>query len=117
MKKLSSIFLFFFLIFGFWILNFGFPLQAGAATYTVTEEFTTTTSKDAAATTAIWDTQSGGKVRLPLDVSLGGRGGANQALWDGKSLGREFVGNGMYFYKIISGDQVIGSGKLVIFDQ
>jgi hypothetical protein len=34
--------------------------QIFAVTYQVTEELTTTTYKDAANTTAIWDTQSGG---------------------------------------------------------
>jgi hypothetical protein len=28
----------------------------------------------------------------------------------------EIVGNGMYIYKIISGDRVIGSSKVVILD-
>jgi hypothetical protein len=46
----------------------------------------------------------------------GGNAGTNQISWNGKSMGNEVVGNGMYFYKIISGDQVIGSGKMVVFE-
>jgi len=49
--------------------------------------------------------------------SAGGRGGTNQASWNGKTLGGEVAGNGIYLYKIISGSTVIGSGKLVVFDQ
>ena len=42
--------------------------------------------------------------------------GLNQVTWNGESMGNDVVGNGMYLYKIISGNEVIGTGKLVIFD-
>jgi hypothetical protein len=88
------------------------PMSGGSTTI----QYTLTT--DATITIIIYDVTGHEMKRMKFrGGSQGGRGGANQALWDGKSLGREFVGNGMYFYKIISGDQVIGSGKLVIFDQ
>jgi hypothetical protein len=46
----------------------------------------------------------------------GGRAGVNQITWDGRSIFNQPVGNGMYVYKIISGNRVIGSGKLVVLD-
>jgi len=46
----------------------------------------------------------------------GGMAGLNQVTWNGESMGNDVVGNGMYLYKIISGNEVIGTGKLVIFD-
>jgi hypothetical protein len=46
----------------------------------------------------------------------GGRAGINQVAWNGRSIFGDVVGNGMYLYKIISGNKVIGSGKLVVLD-
>jgi hypothetical protein len=46
----------------------------------------------------------------------GGRGGTNQVTWNGRSMFGEPVGNGMYIYKIISGNEVIGSGKFVVLE-
>ena len=46
----------------------------------------------------------------------GARAGVNQIEWDGRSIFGEVVGNGMYVYKIISGDKAIGTGKLVVMD-
>jgi hypothetical protein len=46
----------------------------------------------------------------------GGRAGVNTVSWDGRGLINEVVGNGMYLYKIISGNKAIGSGKLVVID-
>jgi hypothetical protein len=75
-------------------------------------------STDATITIIIYDISGHEVKRMKFrGGSQGGRGGTNQAAWDGRSLGREVVGNGMYFYKIISGNSVIGSGKLVILDQ
>jgi hypothetical protein len=48
--------------------------------------------------------------------SNGGRTGLNEIVWDGRSIFGEVAGNGMYVYKIISGGNVIGTGKLVIRD-
>jgi hypothetical protein len=48
--------------------------------------------------------------------SEGGRAGINQVEWNGRSIFGDVVGNGMYLYKIISGNKVIGSGKLVVLD-
>ncbi len=46
----------------------------------------------------------------------GGRAGINQVIWNGHSIFGEAVGNGMYVYKIISGNSVIGTGKIVVLD-
>jgi len=46
----------------------------------------------------------------------GGRAGVNQIEWDGHDVFGEVVGNGMFVYKIISGNKVIGTGKLVVLD-
>ena len=76
-----------------------------------------TLSTDAAITIIIYDITGHEVKRMKFSSGTsGGRGGTNQAAWDGRSLGREVAGNGMYFYKIISGNEVIGSGKLVILD-
>jgi len=88
------------------------PMSGGSTTIQYT------LSTDATITIIIYDITGHEIKRMKFrGGSQGGRGGTNQASWDGRSLGGEFVGNGMYLYKIISGDQVIGSGKLVIFDQ
>ncbi len=47
----------------------------------------------------------------------GGRAGLNSVEWNGKSIFGDVAGNGMYIYKIISSNKVIGSGKLVVFDK
>jgi len=76
-----------------------------------------TLSTDAAITIIIYDITGHEVKRMKFSSGTsGGRGGTNQAAWDGRSLGREVAGNGMYLYKIISGNEVIGSGKLVIFE-
>ena len=46
----------------------------------------------------------------------GGRAGINTVTWNGRTIMNDVAGNGMYVYKIITNNQVIGSGKLVIFD-
>ncbi len=46
----------------------------------------------------------------------GGRAGVNSVIWNGSNLFGEVSGNGMYIYKIISKNKVIGTGKLVILD-
>jgi phage protein U len=75
-------------------------------------------SKDAAITLVIYDTNGHQIKRVRYGAgTAGGRGGTNQAEWNGTSVGGDIVGNGMYFYKIISGDEIIASGTLVIFDQ
>jgi hypothetical protein len=76
-----------------------------------------TLSKDATITIIIYDISGHEVKRIKFSSGTsGGRGGTNQVGWNGRSLGGEVVSNGMYLYKIISGDKVIGSGKLVIFD-
>ena len=76
-----------------------------------------TLSTDAAITIIIYDITGHEVKRIKRGAGTnGGRGGTNQADWDGRSLGRDFAGNGMYLYKIISGNEVIGSGKLVVFE-
>jgi len=46
----------------------------------------------------------------------GGRAGINSVSWNGKDLFEDVVGNGMYVYKIVSGNKVIAIGKLVVLD-
>jgi len=76
-----------------------------------------TLSTDATIIIIIYDITGHEVKRMKFNSgSSGGRGGTNQALWDGKYLSGEIGGNGMYFYKIISGNNVIGSGKLVILE-
>jgi len=75
-------------------------------------------STDAAITIIIYDITGHEVKRMKFSSgTAGGKGGTNQVNWNGISLGGEVVGNGMYLYKIISGDKVIGSEKLVIFDR
>jgi len=76
-----------------------------------------TLSKDATITIIIYDISGHEVKRMKYGAGTSGaRGGMNQVGWNGRSLGGEVVGNGIYLYKIISGNQVIGSGKLVIFE-
>ena len=87
------------------------PMEGGSTTIQYT------LSTDATITIMIYDISGHEIKRMKFSSgSAGGRGGTNQASWDGKSIGREVVGNGMYFYKIISGNEVIGSGKVVVFE-
>lgn len=83
----------------------------------VTTTIQYTLSRDAATTIIIYDITGQEVKRMRFSSGTnGGRGGTNQVNWDGRSLGGEVAGNGMYIYKIISGDSVIGSGKLVVLD-
>jgi hypothetical protein len=76
-----------------------------------------TLSKDATVTVLIYDITGHETKRMRFNSGTNGaRGGTNQISWDGRSLGGQVAGNGMYLYKIISGNGVIGSGKLVVLD-
>ena len=76
-----------------------------------------TLSTDATITIILYDMTGHEVKRMKFGAgTAGGRGGANQIGWNGQSMGGEVVGNGMYLYKIISGTEVIGSGKIVIFE-
>ncbi|MFH1709705.1 MAG: T9SS type A sorting domain-containing protein, partial [bacterium] len=76
-----------------------------------------TLSTDATITLIIYDITGHEVKRMKFSSgSSGGRGGINQITWSGETLGGDIAGDGMYLYKIISGDKVLGSGKLVIFD-
>lgn len=87
------------------------PMSGGSTTIQYT------LSTDATITIIIYDITGHEVKRMKFrSGTAGGKGGTNQVNWNGISLGGEVVGNGMYLYKIISGDKVIGSGKLVIFD-
>jgi len=46
----------------------------------------------------------------------GGRAGYNAVTWNGVTDFGAVVGNGIYVYKITSGNKVIGTGKLVVLD-
>lgn len=76
-----------------------------------------TLSKDAAVSVIIYDI-TGHEVKRIYSPSRaeGGRAGINTVAWDGKSLFGKVSGNGMYVFKIISRNKVIGSGKIVILD-
>jgi hypothetical protein len=74
-------------------------------------------SRDATVTIIIYDITGHEVKRMKFaSGTSGGRGGTNQVSWNGRSMGGEIVGNGMYIYKIISGSTVIGSSKVVIMD-
>jgi hypothetical protein len=76
-----------------------------------------TLSRDSAVTIVIYDITGHETKRMRFNSGAnGGRGGTNQISWDGRTLGGEVAGNGMFIYKIISGDSVIGNGKLVVLD-
>jgi len=47
---------------------------------------------------------------------MGGRAGYNQFEWSGVSDFGGYIGNGIYVIKITSGNKVIGTGKIVVFD-
>ncbi|MFC1767888.1 hypothetical protein ACFLZ2_05010 [Candidatus Margulisiibacteriota bacterium] len=47
----------------------------------------------------------------------GGQAGINTIEWDGKSMGGQVVGNGMYIYIITSGGRKISTGRLVVRDE
>lgn len=88
------------------------PMSGGSTTIQYT------LSSDATITIMIYDITGHEIKRMKFGSgSQGGRGGTNQAAWDGKTLGGGFAGNGIYLYKIISGNNVIGSGQVVVFDQ
>ena len=87
------------------------PLSGAATTIQYT------LSRDAGVTLLIYDITGQEIKRMRFGSGTnGGRGGTNQVNWNGRSLGGDVAGNGMYLYKIISGDTVIGSGKLVVLD-
>ena len=74
-------------------------------------------STDATITLIVYDITGHEVKRMKFGAgNQGGRGGTNQVSWNGQSMGGEVVGNGMYIYKLISGDQVIGSGKVVVYE-
>jgi hypothetical protein len=76
-----------------------------------------TLSRDSEVTIVIYDITGHETKRMRFTSGAnGGRGGTNQVSWDGRTLGGEVAGNGMFIYKIISGDSVIGNGKLVVLD-
>ena len=45
---------------------------------------------------------------------MGGKAGENLVPWNGRTLFGEGVSNGIYIYKIISQNKVIGSGRLIV---
>ena len=46
----------------------------------------------------------------------GGRANVNNVVWNGRTLFNEVAGNGMYVYKLISRNRLLGTGKLVVKD-
>jgi flagellar hook assembly protein FlgD len=46
----------------------------------------------------------------------GGKAGYNEVPWSGKSDYSQVLGNGIYIFKIVHNNQVIGSGKIAILD-
>jgi len=46
----------------------------------------------------------------------GGRAGYNSFGWNGISDAGGIIGNGIYVYKITSGKEIIGTGKIVVYD-
>ncbi|MFA4906133.1 MAG: right-handed parallel beta-helix repeat-containing protein [Candidatus Margulisiibacteriota bacterium] len=49
-------------------------------------------------------------------ASEGGKAGYNEVLFYGRSeISRAYLGNGIYIYKLIAGNRVIGTGRLAIF--
>jgi hypothetical protein len=46
----------------------------------------------------------------------GGKAGYNQFTWNGRTDFGRVLGNGIYVYKLISNDKVIGTGKIVVHE-
>jgi hypothetical protein len=87
------------------------PLSGG------TTKIQYTLSTDTPITIIIYDITGHERKRMSFAAgSPGGQANLNSVTWNGKSFYSDVVGNGMYIYKIISGDKVLGTGKLVILD-
>ncbi|MCM8782364.1 MAG: T9SS type A sorting domain-containing protein, partial [Candidatus Omnitrophica bacterium] len=87
------------------------PLRGGNA------RFVYTLSRDAEITMLLYDIS--GSVVLTRKFKSGvngGRAGYNEVEWDGKTDFGNVIGNGIYMYRITSGNKVIGTGKLVVLD-
>lgn len=83
------------------------PIQGTLIQYTL--------SMDMTVTIIIYDITGHEIKRMRFSSGTnGGSGGLNQVEWDGVTIGGAPGGNGLYYYQLISGDKVIGSGKLVI---
>jgi hypothetical protein len=96
------------------IYNFPNPFSPMSGSNTTIQY---TLSRDSTVTVVIYDITGHETKRMRFNSGTNGaRGGTNQISWDGRSLGGQVTGNGMYLYKIISGNGVIGSGKLVVLD-
>jgi len=78
---------------------------------------TYTLSKDADITLFMYDI--GGQVVVTRKFrarSNGGRAGYNEVLWDGETDFGAVAANGIYVYKIVSEREIIGTGKLIVYD-
>ncbi len=74
-------------------------------------------TKDASIILIIYDISGHEVQRFKYGAGTsGGAVGVNQVTWNGKSLSGKVIGNGMYLYKIISGDKVLGDGRIVVID-
>ncbi len=76
-----------------------------------------TLSVDANITIYVYDTS--GKIILTKRAyagSPGGRAGYNHIEWNGITDFGDVVGNGMYVYKIMSGNKALATGHIVVFE-
>jgi flagellar hook assembly protein FlgD len=46
----------------------------------------------------------------------GGRVGYNTVAWDGRDTSGQYIGNGLYVYRIISGGRVLGTGYIIVLE-
>jgi hypothetical protein len=76
-----------------------------------------TLSVDAPITVIVYDITGHEVLRRTAPAGTnGGRAGVNTISWNGRTLFGDVGANGMYVYKIISGNRVISSGKIVVLD-
>jgi hypothetical protein len=55
--------------------------------------------------------------RILWSKNLKSSAGPNQVYWDGRSTEGNILGAGIYFYKIVYNNQILGSGKATILEQ
>jgi hypothetical protein len=92
-------------------LNYPNPFNAGAETTRIAY----TLSRSSNVTLTVHDL-AGNMIakREFLSGQSGGSAGYNEVIWDGKSDGSDYVGNGIYLYLIIADGRLAARGKLTV---
>lgn len=77
-----------------------------------------TLSKDLEVTLYIYDIRGSAMWRRTFQpFEEGGKAGYNEVTWNGRSDFKQVLGNGIYIFKLVHNQQVIGSGKITILDR